>query len=170
VAQTHNTSYSRNRDKGGLKFQSSQGRKFGWKFGMISGWIQWYTCHSSQGGYLNKRFMVQSHLGIKQDPLSKTTKPKGLAQVTEHLLTCPSVQPSILPLPKCLLVLGEGRNGSRDRVLDEQVEGSEYCQKCTVGVIFMSCIASFFFHSWIMLHLWFYRATLHLTKSLLLGI
>jgi hypothetical protein len=39
-----------------------------------------------------------------------------------------------------------------------------------VGVIFMSCIASFFFHSWIMLHLWFYRATLHLTKSLLLGI
>jgi hypothetical protein len=37
-----------------------------------------YACHPSYSGSINKRIVVHAGPSIKQDPISKITKPKGL--------------------------------------------------------------------------------------------
>jgi hypothetical protein len=35
-----------------------------------------HTCHPKSVGSINRKIVVQASLGIKQDPISNTTKPK----------------------------------------------------------------------------------------------
>jgi tagatose-1,6-bisphosphate aldolase non-catalytic subunit AgaZ/GatZ len=40
-----------------------------------------HTCHSSYVGSTNRKIVVQAHMGIKQDPISKTTNAKRAGRV-----------------------------------------------------------------------------------------